>query len=169
MDSFGFKIITSENWNHPDKTTVAFTCPFDYNQESGYPPYLDRILAAQLNDEVPIEIRRLFEVARGAMVYSYYFYPLYTLATDQLSRVGETALFHKSRKLGYTKEKPTFLDLIKFLKECREFDGDQEKEWEFLRGFRNLASHRRNQSIYPPSATLGALERYAKEINALFS
>lgn len=168
MEEFGFKIITSENWNIPDKTTVAYTCPFDYDEKSGSHPYMDRILSYQLNNEVPIEIRRLFEVARGAMVYSYYFYPLYTLAIDQLSRVGETALFHKAKQNGYSKKVPTFSDMIKFLKEKNVLDDEKQKEWEFLRDFRNHASHRRNQSIYPPAAALGALEIFSKEINALF-
>jgi hypothetical protein len=166
MESLGFKKITFENWDTPDETTVITTSPYNYDR--GFHPYFERILEPQLNDNVPIEIRSLFEVARGAMVYSYYFYPLYTLAADQLSRVGETALFHKSKEHGYTKKNPTFLSMIKFLKEKGVFDDEKEKRWEFFRGFRNIASHRRNQSIYPPSATIGALEMYAKEINSLF-
>ena len=167
-ESYGFKLITSENWNEPDNTTVRFTCPLDYNEKCGYPPYLDRILKPQLNSEVPIEIRRLFEVARGAMVYSYFFYPLYTLASDQLFRVGEAALVLKSKKIGYSKKDVRLSALIKYLKEKEVFDEERAKRWEALRFLRNKASHRQDQSIYWPAAVLELLENITEDINALY-
>jgi len=167
MESLGFKLITSENWNKPDKTTVVLTSPLDYDVECGYPPYLDRILIPQLNSEVPIEIRRLFEVARGAMVYSYFFYPLYTLAADQLFRVGEAALVLKSKKLGYSKKDVRLSALIKYLEEKEVFDDEKTKRWEALRFLRNKTSHRQDQSIYWPAAVLELLENITEDINAL--
>jgi|SRR5208283_1016659 len=167
-ENYGFKLITSENWNEPDKTSVRFTSPLDYDEGSGHPPYLDRILKPQLNSDVPIEVRRLFEVARGAMVYSYFFYPLYTLAVDQLFRVGETALVLKSKKLGYSKKDMRLSALIQFLKEKKVFDEMASKRWEALRFLRNKASHRQDQSIYWPAAALGILENITEDINALY-
>lgn len=132
MEEYGFKLITSENWNVPDKTTLS-TSPLDYKERSGIPPYLDRILKLQLKNEVPIEIRKLFKVARGATVYSYYFYSLYTLATDQLFRVGEAALILKSKKMGYSKREVGLSAAIKYLKEKEVFDDEKTKHWGALR------------------------------------
>jgi hypothetical protein len=169
MEKFGFKKITSDNWNEPDIVTTSYTCPFDYDEKSETPPYLNRILKLTLDDTVPIEIHRLFEVARGAMIYSYFFYPLYTLAIDQLSRVGEAALYHKTKSMGMSKKDPTFSEMINFLKVKGIFNEDKERKWNFFRDYRNFSSHRNNQSLYPPAAALGGLEQYVKEINDLFS
>jgi len=70
VEELGFKLITSENWNVPDKTTVIYTCPFDYDKKTEVHPYLDQILKPKLNNEVPIEVRRLFEVARGTRPFA---------------------------------------------------------------------------------------------------
>lgn len=45
-------------------------------------------------EHVPKDIQVLFEVAKEAMVYGYYLYPLYNLATEQLYRVTEEAVTH---------------------------------------------------------------------------
>jgi hypothetical protein len=41
---------------------------------------------------VPEPIRELFDVARGAMIYGWFFYPLFRLGEDQLHRVVEAAV-----------------------------------------------------------------------------
>ena len=54
--------------------------------------WLSEFLKSQLEENVPEEIMRLFEVARGAAIYGYFFYPQYALAIGQLFRVAESAL-----------------------------------------------------------------------------
>lgn len=48
------------------------------------------MLAPQLSDGVPVEVRRLFGVARGALLDGYL-----TLGTEQLHRVVQTAVKRK--------------------------------------------------------------------------
>jgi hypothetical protein len=57
--------------------------------------WAQRILEPHLSLAVPPEIQRLFEVAQGAILYGYFFYPLYTLALEQVFRVVETAVSDK--------------------------------------------------------------------------
>ncbi|MFA4860985.1 hypothetical protein [Methanoregula sp.] len=94
---------------------------------------------------------------------------MYTLATDQLSRTGETALLLKCRKMGYSQKSERFSDLILFLKTNGFNDAEKIQRWDALRSIRNRASHRRNQSIYPPAWAIGILETITVEINALFA
>ena len=169
MESLGFKTITHKNWNEPDETTVVVTCPIDYDKNSGCPPYLEQILQPQLDMTVPLEIRRLFEVARGAMVYSYYFYPMYTLAANQLFRIGETALLLKAKNIGHSKNKSTFSELLKFLRENDVLDDGTLRNWENLRKLRNIASHPHDQNIFSPSMALDILNFVVEDINTLFT
>src|SRR4051794_31750552 len=101
MSEYGFKTITQENWRDPDPTNDVFVSILP----SGIRPTTieDRvsdILKPTLSEAVPLEVRRLYEVARGAMVYGTLFYPLYTLAAEQLGRVAEAALSHKYASLN---------------------------------------------------------------------
>jgi len=57
-------------------------------------------LEPQLDPIVPGEVRTMFNVARGAMLYGCFFYPLYTLGTEQLYRVADAATWHRCRQLG---------------------------------------------------------------------
>ena len=70
MSEYGFKTITMENWREPDPVNDVFVTLLP----TGFRPTTieDRvgdILESKLSDAVPLEVRRLYEVARGAMVY----------------------------------------------------------------------------------------------------
>lgn len=68
---FGFKRITAENWQEPDVPRLfGLTTPN---------AWIEAHLQPQLSPNVPQEIASLFEVARGAMIYGWFFYPLITL------------------------------------------------------------------------------------------
>ena len=160
----GFKAITSGNWNLPDEVSLRFG---PRGAAPGAHPHLSHILAPQLSDEVPIEIRGLFEVARGAMVYAYYFYPLYTLAMEQLFRVGEAALLAKLHEIDPSGKRIGFSEAIGLLAEKGILDESTSKRMHAMRTLRNSASHPDRQSIFPPGCSIGAMERVAEDINAL--
>jgi hypothetical protein len=106
MSKFGFKKITPSNWLDPDKVLRGFV----KMSSTGAQPltaddYLRHILSPELIESVPKDVRALFEVARGAMIYGYFFYPLFTLAAEQLFRVSEAAVSHKCKALGAPKSK----------------------------------------------------------------
>ena len=162
MSEFGFKKIDSENWLKPDELIQHFTgmeCMEDYVAE---------VLEPRLSDKVPQDIRALFEVARGALLYGYLFYPLYALAAGQLFRVGEGAIAHKCVQLGMPKEKKRFVERINWLMEKGIFSNDEADHWHTLRALRNSGSHATRQSIIPPGMAIEILAHIARDVNALF-
>ena len=54
--------------------------------------WLSLFLDPTLSKSVPENVRALFEVARRSSAYGYFFYPLYTLACEQLFRIAEAAV-----------------------------------------------------------------------------
>ncbi len=136
MDStYGFKTITLENWDQPDKVSVKMA-PLSrsaFAEESKGNPFLEYILRPHLKEDVPYEIRRLFEVARGAMVYSYFFYPLFTIALEQLFRVGEAAIKAKVALCNTGKSSSHLVGQIEILQEAGVLDEPTAFRWQQLR------------------------------------
>ncbi|MDP9481519.1 MAG: hypothetical protein M3R38_38630 [Actinomycetota bacterium] len=126
-EGLGFEKLTPENWLEPDSVMRAFGRLPDVG-EPYVPTGEERVgdaMGIELLEEVPLEVRRLFAAARGALCYGYFFYPLYALAGEQLAPVAETAVAHKYGDLGGPKRprktpeskprKATFEDKLKYL------------------------------------------------------
>lgn len=111
----------------------------------------------------------LFEGTRGAMAYGYFFYPLYTLAMDQLFRVAEAAVEHKCSALRAPKSTKIFKKRINWLVNKSIIPQSESGQWEAVRKLRNIASHPERQSIYPINITIDILEHVAFLINSLFN
>jgi len=171
MTEFGFKKITQSNWLEPDPVLRAFgrISPDGRSQGLTGDDYLNRILNPKLLESVPAEVQALFGVARGAMVYAYFFYPLYTLAAEQLFRVAESAIGHKCKALGAPRSKDTLKKKIEWLINQGTIPESQLSRWEAIRGLRNAASHPDRQSIFTPGGAIGLLEGITEQINSLFS
>lgn len=170
MSDFGFKVLDIDNWREQDETTRQFR----RISSDGQPQLLTgndwmrRILKPQLLDEVPIEVRKLFEVARGTLAYGYFFYPLYTLAAEQLFRVAETAIKHKCRQCKAPKSARSFFKRLKWLQENGIISETEHRTWTGVRKLRNSASHPDDQTILPPGMGITVLSRAAEMINGLF-
>lgn len=76
MTDFGFKKLTVENWLEPDGILKIFVDLYTGETITGN-ERAKGILEPKLLASVPLPIQRLFEVARGALLYGYFFYPLY--------------------------------------------------------------------------------------------
>lgn len=118
-ESLGFKRLTPENWLEPDSVMRAFGRLPDVGE-----PYVPTgeervrdVMGIEMAEEVPLEVRRLFASAKGALCYGYFFHPLYSLASEQLSRVAETAVARKYEAVGGPKPKKTnFMGKLDYLK-----------------------------------------------------
>ncbi len=130
--------------------------------------YLNLILKAKLFESVPTEVKALFEVARGAMVYGYFFYPLYTLAAEQLFRVVESAIVHRCKVLGAPRSRNTFKKKIEWLIDQGNIPKSELNRWEAIRELRNAASHPDRQSILTPGNAIWFLEGIAEQINSIY-
>lgn len=158
MTNLGFKKLTADNWLEPDKVSSSFVriSPVD---GQAHPiagnEWVRDILKPSLIETVPTEIRVLFEVARGALAYGYFFYPLYTLAGEQLFRVAEAAITLKCKAITAPDSIKTFQRKVNYLT-FKKVIPEQEKEaWHAIRQLRNTASHPERQSILLPGSVIG--------------
>ncbi len=169
MGEFGFKSITPDNWLEPDPVLRGFVKLTPNGPESiNSRDLLDAIHGPQLNESVPREIRALFEVARGAMCYGYFFYPLYTLTHEQLFRVAETAITLRCKSMSAPARVKSFQQKVDFLIENSIIPEGERLRWQGIRGLRNIASHPERQSIVTPADALHELHLIATIINRLF-
>jgi len=143
-----------------DQTTVSVTAD----------EWVDRFLKPQLDPCVPTEILRMFEVARSAVAYGYFFYPLYTLAGEQLYRIAEAAVSVRCGMIGTLPgTAKSFKRQLEFLREQNLLSDQDLVWWDTVRELRNYVSHPRNQNILMPYDVLRDLCEVATRINHLFA
>jgi predicted nuclease with RNAse H fold len=166
---FGMKKLSPGNWREPD---IPKSFP-DISEEA----WVSRILEPKLIDTVPSEIVRMFEVARGSIIYGWFFYPLLTLATEQLYRVQESAARARCKTAGISvhqlqngkRREKNFVTLIRDLSQAGIIPADAASQWETVRTLRNWSSHPEHQMINVPGAAIATVEVCARRINQLYS
>lgn len=170
--SDNFKTLTSENWLTADPSSTVFVKVAHKDgtitQLTGE-EWLALFLDPTLSKSVPENVTALFEVARGSLVYGYCFYPLYTLACEQLFRVAEAAVSEKCKMLDAPKKTKTFEKKVKFLFDHQIISEPEYLDWDAVRELRNSTSHPEQQMILPPSAVAFLLFRIGEKINKLFA
>jgi hypothetical protein len=121
-----------------------------------------------LSVATPEDVQRLLETARGAMCYGYFFYPLFTLAAQQLFRVVEAAVAAKCAAMAPGKKLKTFDQGISFLETQGVVTAADATRLHLLRRLRNEASHPRRQDVFTPGMALDAVSVTAQFVNKLF-
>ena len=170
-EQLGFKKLTLENWQKPDEINKYFIKRNFSTGETKEITENDRtklFLKYELSENVPINVRKQFETARGALLYGYYFYPLFALGIDQLYRVAESAITHKCVNLSLTNKDSSYRKKLNQLKKHKIIDKDEFRKWESFRELRNLYTHSTSQSLYPHWEADFTLKSITKEINSLF-
>jgi hypothetical protein len=162
MIELGFKRLTPENWLQIDPI-IDMLGWSEYGEE-----WLAMTMKPQLSERVPSAIHKLYEAARAAMCYGFYFYPLYTLATEQLLRVGEAAIAERCAQLNAPASVRTFNERIHFLESALPPVLFDSARWHGLRRLRNEASHPKQQTILSPGMAIPAVEGLALLLNQLF-
>lgn len=165
-----FKKLTSENWREIDDTSSPFvrTNADGSVEKLTADDWAATILRSQLSANVPGNVGELFEVARGALCYGCFFYPLYTLGCEQLYRVQEAALKDKCTQMGASKRLNTFGKMVDWMKEKGEFSEGRFRQWKATRQLRNSSSHATKQSIYDPTMAVWHTSVAVELINELF-
>jgi hypothetical protein len=171
MTELGFKILTPKDWLEPDETSLKLLTGFATGQQRQDPGarWINHVLESCLSHGVPLDVRKLFEVARATIAYGILFYPLFALGLEQLARVAEAAIVHKCRAVEIDAHDLSMFDAIESLAKAGELSEDEKALWHSLRKARNVASHAKSQMILPPGMVLGAIGRYASHINSLFA
>lgn len=164
----GMKNLSVANWSEPE-------VPKHF---SGFSEaiWVSRILEPKLTASVPETVVALFEVARGSMLYGWFFYPLLTLAAEQFFRVQEAAIRARCELAGIPTEqvkkgKATsrrLVDLISDLTTRKIIPSDSVTQWDASRNLRNWTSHPKRQMIIPPGIAIAEIDLTARLINQLF-
>ena len=141
------------------------------------PAWLDYFLRPVLNECVPNEIAALLEVARSALIYGIFFYPLVTLGSEQCYRILEAGVRLRCDQLAIPtktvtksgRERPTRFDenLDALLASGCVLQASRE-QWDAVRRLRNSASHPSSQMILDPGQAQGQLELTVNFLNDLF-
>ena len=126
------------------------------------------MLDTPVGETVPSELVELFEVARGALCYGFFFYPLYTLGSEQLYRVLEAAVASKCEREKAPARLRSFRDRIDWLRDEGKIDQETNDRLHAARELRNISSHADRQSIYDQTAAIRGVGIAAKLINQLF-
>jgi hypothetical protein len=185
-EDIGHRKLTAENWLTPDpiflKTapiTVEMFVELAMTHKVGninlpgvivpVAGWLESVFKAKLHRGVPVNIRRLFSAARGMFCYGYCFYPLCTLAGEQLLRVLEGAVSEACLgKAGAPKKKAPFERKIEWLIQTGAIDQTERKGLHALRTLRNTTSHPSHQMLVPPQLMGQMFMDLATTINGLF-
>jgi hypothetical protein len=173
MTDTTFKRLDASNWLDPDPGHEAFgeiNLATGERREVTGDRWARQILSINLTPEVPREVRDLWEIARGVLLYGWFFYPLYALGDEQLHRVADAAVLFAYRKHGGPEPKgpTTFHRRLAWLFEHGFIDKSLETRWSAIRELRNLGSHVSAVHIAMPMDTLRTLRILAEEIDALF-
>jgi len=167
-----FNEITKQNWNEPDETTLSIFDSLSIDGKVGLSQeeIIDMILEPQLEEEVPLDVRELFEVARAVFIYGYYFYPFYTLGAEQMTRVLESAVYKKCEEI---EAPPGVMDNFRMQRgvdylASEGIINDKEITWDASRCLRNLSSHLESQNLLSPFPAIGDIKKTAEMINSLY-
>jgi hypothetical protein len=165
-NEFGHKRLTLENWLTVDPawSGVVMSSSLPNPSEA----WVYDLIQTELDPAVPLSIRKLFEIARGTLLYSLMFYPLLTLGTEQMFRVFDAAVSAKCKAMKAPSKLRNFAQKIEWLSERTVIPPEQQTRWNAIRHLRNEASHPTDQSILPPSEALAILDIAVELINPLF-
>ncbi|MES3003901.1 MAG: hypothetical protein V4787_24635 [Pseudomonadota bacterium] len=129
---------------------------------------------ASLKTEVPEPVRRLFEVARGAMIYGWYYYPLLALGSDECIRCLEAGARHAAwiAKLHAEPDKQVkvpFHTVIRSLVQAGLIMATDADQWEAGRILRNAAAHPTTPTLLLPGQARAMLSVTGGKLDRLFS
>lgn len=174
MNEATFKRLDLTNWLERDPVHDAFG-EFNIHTGARRPMTAERwaehILSVHLAPDVPQPVRELWEIARGVLLYGWFFYPLYALGDEQLHRVADTAVLFAYRDRGGPegpKGPPSFHGRLSWLFAHGHIAQRLEPRWSAIRELRNLGSHATAVHISMPMDALRTMSILAEAIDALF-
>jgi len=134
----------------------------------GEDDWIKYFLAPRLDSAtVPQKVIQVFEIARGALIYSWFFYPLATLGQEQCSRVAEFAVRERCHMIS---QKPgVFSENIQMLAALGIISTEDESRWQAVRNLRNRSSHPEKLTFTDPGDALTTVHSMVELINRIFS
>ncbi len=157
------KRINLQNWLERDNTlnSVLKVRPTGTTEPISGQEWAELMLKPQLSESIPKEVQRLFEGARGALIYGYFYYGLCFVGIVALFRVAEVALAHKRKTLdALTPAAESDMRFDESLKWLANQGIVQSGDWTTIVEARSGA--------FQPQEIITILEQVAEKINALF-
>jgi hypothetical protein len=171
----GFKHLTTDNWTEPDEAGRAFVALDPATGECREPTadrWAQQFLAVELSPSVPDKIRDMWAIARGTLLYAWFFYPLYALGEDQLRRVADAAVLLRYEAADGPRTRagnwPDLKSRLDWLIAQGIVAQGVERRWEAIRQLRNHGSHATFARLVMPVEALETLTCLAREIDALY-
>ena len=170
------KQLTLENWNENDPSCSEIV-QWSLETDDFGPLFPERwveiVLRPKLNETIPDEIKDLFEVGRALMIYGYFYYPFFGLAMEQLPRVTEAAVSRKYEMCGGPPPRKeggfiSFAAKNKWLVGNGHLNKYQKEKLDSSREARNIGSHLKKVSLYPPILSMQVLTATCDLINDIF-
>lgn len=163
------KRLTLDNWLERDETLDAFVCL----SPEGISPLATealarRFLSVELSSRVPGEVQVLFRTAQAVILYGHFFYPLFALGQEQLTRVAEAALGERFKMLDGPIRTRNMKGRLDWLGSQGQLTDEEMTWWDATRELRNHASHLELQMLGPPGETMRDLAGTAHAIECLF-
>lgn len=135
--------------------------------------WAEHFLRVELSAEVPSDVRDMWTIARGILLYGWYFYPLYALGDAELHRVADAAVLHRYQQANgppdpRTGSAPSLRSRLEWLIARGIIRKESAPRWDAIRELRNEGSHADFAHLAMPMDALRSLEILATEIDALF-
>lgn len=170
-DEHGHKHLTSANHLEVDSffRCLAWWTDDVSERDRRVKGRIDEILAIKMHPSVPSETRKMFDMLKGAIVYGFYYRPLFSLMGDQVYFVADAALYHKCKLLGIEEpEALSFKERIEVLETMGIIHSDESFLWNAKRRLRNSIAHRTEQSLDWPPNEIAGLQLIADDVSRLF-
>ncbi len=182
MGDVWFKKLSEDNWLSQDGK-LGTEASGDAVQAPTREEWLAAVKEPRLAGEVPNEVERIFEVARGAAAYGYFFSPLMTLAERELYRAAEAAVRFKFRELDVappalknrrlakqaSRDPRDFRRMVDFLISRGVIPEDAAQSWRAIAKSWSVVAHPEDGTVFSLDAVSKSLSRFAELINGLYA
>jgi len=137
-----------------------------------YPPhqFMEMCFRFHLSDQIPAEVRAMYERGKATMSYGIYHYPLITVACDYLYRMMEAAIHHYL-KIYYPaslNKRATFSKMLEVCEQQGYINADMLPRWQATRQLRNMVSHKVVETVTWPNNGLSSLSITKELLESLY-
>lgn len=152
---------------------MAVWSPFGLNLTGRtYPPhqFMEMCFSYHLSDQIPAEVRAMYERGKATMSYGIYHYPIITVACDYLYRMMEAALHHYL-KLYHPEpmnKRATFFRMLEVCEDEGYIHADMLPRWQATRQLRNMVSHKMEETVSWSNEGLTSLHITKELLEALY-
>jgi len=137
-----------------------------------HPPhqFMEMCFSYNLSEQIPVEVRAMYERGKATMSYGIYHYTLITVACDYLYRMMEAAAHHYL-KLYHSEplnKRTTFSKMLLLCEHHGYIDANMLPRWKATRQLRNMASHKKKETINWSNDGLTALNTTKELLETLY-